>query len=246
MKRTLTLALAFVLALGMIGGPALADNGYEFPSTNEQNREQGGPHVNFDDAGIGEVTLEFVMPHDYLACFEYRTDGDTSQAIDDEHFNPWLDDDLYPFFCIEDGTVTDAFEVDEYVEIRLAFGAERDWDFDWTTFEAAPPPPESLGAIQRDAQPSEVDNIRVSDEWWVVEHEVDAAEVEQIWWYEGGTFYDVTQPQEDRPVVSDLWIDERDAGNITVFYKMNDDEWLYLAPRFNGRGDLVQVNGIRP
>jgi hypothetical protein len=202
--------------------------------------------VNFIEASIGEVTLEFVMPHDYPACFEYRRDGDTSEAIDDEHYNPWLDDDLYPFVCLQGESVTEKFEVDEYVEVRLAFGAERDWDFDWTRIDAAPAPPESYGEIRRDARASTVEDIRVSGEYWVVEHEVDATEVEQIWWYEDGTFYDVTQPQEGHPPVSDRWFNQRDAGNVTVFYKLEDGEWLYLAPRVSGGGDLIRVNGVRP
>ena len=254
MRKALTAGLALVLALGLASTSALA---YDFPSTNEKNKNQevpgregqDAPYVEFIEARVGEVDLEFVNNTNSLAFFEYREDGQkvgttSHPVVTDDVIHPGVSvdgrDEDYPV------TVIKTFKVDQKVEIRLALGGERDWDFDWTAFAAAPAPPESLGAIQRNARASEVHNIRISGEYWVVEHEVDAKEVEQIWWYENNEFHDVTQPQEDRPEVSDLWINERDAGNITIFYLMNDDEWLYLAPRFNGRGDLVQVNGFRP
>jgi hypothetical protein len=53
-----------------------------------------------------------------------------------------IDDVIYPGVCV-DGRANPAcpagpeivtFEAKETVEIRLALGGERDWDFDWTTF----------------------------------------------------------------------------------------------------------------
>lgn len=131
MKR-LTVLLAALMALGVAAAPAFG-NGYTYPSTNDANRAAGGPHVNVVDTDIGEVTLEFVNPKSYVVCFEYRTDGDTSQAIDSTNYNPAVDD-LYPFFCMTNDTRQMTFTPDEYVEVRSTFGAERDWDFDWTAF----------------------------------------------------------------------------------------------------------------
>jgi hypothetical protein len=34
--------------------------------------------------------------------------------------------------------VTETFTANSTVEIRLALGGERDWDFDWVTFEVLP------------------------------------------------------------------------------------------------------------
>jgi len=116
---------------------------YVYPSTNADNKNGTnsarpgviGPHVNLVESNVGEVTLEFVMPSAYWACFEYRSDGNTTQAIDPNHYNPWLDDDLYPYICLNNDVAEQTISADEYVEVRLAFGGERDWDFDWTRFD---------------------------------------------------------------------------------------------------------------
>jgi hypothetical protein len=142
-KTVLLLVVAATMSMGLASA-------YEYPSTNELNRDGEnplqsgvGPHVNLVEAGVGYVTLEFVNPRDYWACFEYRTDMDESQAISEDHFNPWLDDALYPYYCLNAGvtgeTRTETFYAQEVVEVRLAFGAERDWDFDWTPFLVVQP-----------------------------------------------------------------------------------------------------------
>ena len=120
---------------------------YDFPSTNEDNKNGTntarpgviGPHVNLVEAGPGYVTLEFNMPESYLACFEYRTDGDASQITDPNgNFNPEIDE-LYPYYCLNGPeTRTETIDCIGYVEIRSVFGGERDWDFDWTRFDALP------------------------------------------------------------------------------------------------------------
>lgn len=133
MKR-LTILLSALMALSVASVPAFA-SGYAYPSTNDANRTAGGPHVNVVDTDFGEVTLEFVNPKSYTVCFEYRTDGDTSQATGNPNYNPAVDD-LYPFLCLNNNSAQQTFTVDEFVEVRSTFGAERDWDFDWTAFSA--------------------------------------------------------------------------------------------------------------
>jgi hypothetical protein len=140
----------------MTAGIAFA---YDYPSTNEWNRDGEnpirsgiGPHVNLISADFDKITLEFVMPYSYWACFEYRSDGDTSQAIDDNHYNPNLDDNLYKYVCLNNETIEKTIEANKYVEVRLAFGGERDWDFDWTSFYVSPGiiSPESGEIIHKD------------------------------------------------------------------------------------------------
>jgi hypothetical protein len=112
---------------------------YDFPSTNGQNRSNGWPHVNQVSTGNCEVTLEFKSPNGILACFEYRVDGEVKTSGTS---HPVVDGDyIYPNICTGSGggntypnARTESFEAAEKVEVRLALGAERDYDFDWTTF----------------------------------------------------------------------------------------------------------------
>jgi hypothetical protein len=145
-KRMLTMMLALLLALGMLAVPALADGDgtYSFPSTNELNREQQvpgrvgqpAPYVDLVTATPSSVTLQFVNPASGLAFFEHRIDGNpvtsgTAHPVVPGSF-------IYPGTAVTSGnTVTRTFEATEQVEIRLALGGERDWDFDWTPFEVA-------------------------------------------------------------------------------------------------------------
>lgn len=107
---------------------------YDFPSTNDQNKANGRQYVEEVDKGVGWVTLNFVQPNSWWACFEYRTDGDTSQATGDPNYNDGIPD-LYPFICLNAESQQQTFNANEYVEIRSVFGAERDDDFDWTRFD---------------------------------------------------------------------------------------------------------------
>lgn len=119
-------------------GVALA---YEFPSTNDQNRTNGHPHVNLVEAGIGYVDLEFVNATNSLAYFEVRIDG---EELTSGTAHPVTGDFIYPGVSVDGRgsadpvVVTERFEADSTVEVRLALGGERDWDFDWVTFAALP------------------------------------------------------------------------------------------------------------
>lgn len=107
------------------------------PSTNEENKVKGWAHVDVSyDVNIGEVKLTFVQPRNFYACFEYRTDGNTSQMIDTENYNTDITDGLYPYVCLPTiGTETITLSADEYVEVRMVFGGETDERFDWTKFD---------------------------------------------------------------------------------------------------------------
>jgi hypothetical protein len=120
--------------------------GYEFPSTNDENRDKGWAHVNLVEARVGSLTLEFVSERGFASCFEYRTDGDTSQATGNPNFNPEIPD-LYPYICINDETIEEDFDANEYVEVRLTFGAEGDERFDWTRFDVLQVDPEGKNQL---------------------------------------------------------------------------------------------------
>jgi hypothetical protein len=131
-----------------------------FPaSTNELNRDQlvpsregqDAPFVVFAEIDVGRVTLHFVNNTNSLAFFEYRIDGETvgtnpHPVVSTGFVHPTtgetalLDDVIHPGVSLDGRGIADpvettrTFTAEETVEIRLALGGERDWDFDWTTF----------------------------------------------------------------------------------------------------------------
>ncbi len=141
------MSLVLIFGFAGVANAALYPSNEVTPSTNDINRTNGWAHVNQISVGIGEVTLEFVQPRNFYAGFEYRTDGDTSQVINEVH---WLEFygvvpagalQLYPSFDLATaGTQTHTIYANEYVEVRMMFGAEGDERFDWTRFDVLPVP----------------------------------------------------------------------------------------------------------
>lgn len=129
------MAIVAFLALSLLAIPALASS--HAPSDNDTNRTNGWAHVNVT-AGIGDATLEFVSTRAFASCFEYRTDGDTTQKIADDNYNAAVTDGLYPFECVNNSTEVITLEADAYVEVRMVFGAESDERFEWTRFDVLP------------------------------------------------------------------------------------------------------------
>lgn len=158
--RTHTAAglVAALAALTMIvvpaGSASAAD--YVFPSTNDANREAGLPHVDEVSDTPSSVTLEFVNPTNALAFFEYRIDGATVGSTP----HPVVTGDvIHPGVCVEGivdfappcepDVITRTFPATATVEVRLALGGERDWDFDWTTFDVGANDPTSKEDCKR-------------------------------------------------------------------------------------------------
>ncbi|MCC5905123.1 MAG: hypothetical protein JJU13_02870 [Balneolaceae bacterium] len=151
MKLTGMLAIAGLIALGCdssvtnhdVDSQSLLENevAQEFstsevtPSTNEQNKENDWSHFVVDDVRVGEVDITFNQPRSFAACFEYRIDGE-EPTYEQDNFNTDIDDGLWSFICLGDAYDRDTYqmtlEANEYVEIRMVFGAERDERFDWT------------------------------------------------------------------------------------------------------------------
>ena len=140
--RTRTAVALATVAVGLLmaTGSAAA---YVFPSTNDANRDAGRPHVNLVEAGPGTVTLEFVNDTNSLAFFEYRLDGATVGTT----AHPVVTGDvIHPGVCVdgrsapscEPGPIRETFSAAVTVDVRLALGGERDWDFDWTPFAVGP------------------------------------------------------------------------------------------------------------
>ena len=137
--KKLSVLLFVLLSLLMTVAMVAAEVNSVTPSTNDINRTNGWAHFNVLDTRIGEADVEFVSTRSFLSCFEYRADGDTSQSIG-TNYNPAISDGLYPFKCINNSTSTVTIEANEYIEIRMVFGAETDERFDWTRVDVVTDP----------------------------------------------------------------------------------------------------------
>lgn len=132
-----------------ITGDALPANpfGWTPNSTNALNyadlapgREgQGAPYVILNSTAVGSVFLDFInFGNNGLAYFETRIDGIATGAS----AHPVVTGDTIH----SGGTAVSAntsvigkqFFAENYVDIRLALGGERDYDFDWVRFEVEP------------------------------------------------------------------------------------------------------------
>lgn len=105
------------------------------PSTNEANEAEGWAHViwNSDDAGVGEAPLKLISTRNFYSCFEYRIDGES--ALDGrDNPNSDISDGLWPYECVFNSSATLDLVAENYVDVRMVFGAEEDERFDWTRF----------------------------------------------------------------------------------------------------------------
>jgi hypothetical protein len=142
-RRTLTGICAGVLVAALVATVAVA---YSFPSTNAANRAADHPYVMKWKRTPGTVRLKFVNNTNSQAYFEYRIDGKKVGAVP----HPVVDGSvIYPGVCVDGradpicspGPVYRTFKAKKTVEVRLALGGERDWDFNWTTFKVGPKKP---------------------------------------------------------------------------------------------------------
>jgi hypothetical protein len=109
-----------------------------------------GPSVTTVDNGSGSVTLNFTAggpaTDSFQSCFEYVTDGNVPQqrlmtgGVFRTNYLPTLTDGLFPFVCVGDGQPHSAsvtLNGISLVQVRMSFGAEGDYRFDWTSFSVA-------------------------------------------------------------------------------------------------------------
>jgi hypothetical protein len=134
MKKIISYVFALALMFS-ISGVSYADINSVTPSTNDANKAKGWAYVEQTYKGEGITTLKFVSTRSFYSCFEYRTDGDVSQKISDDNYNPDVTDGLYPYFCQNNNSREVSINAKYYVEVRMVFGAERDERFDWTKFD---------------------------------------------------------------------------------------------------------------
>lgn len=114
------------------------------PNTNEENDTENLPHVELVSATATSVTLDFVNDTNSLAFFEFRIDGEKDNC---RNPHPVITGDvIYPGVSVDSRgiptpvVVQRTFDANEFVEVRLALGGERDWDWSrdhgsgWTQF----------------------------------------------------------------------------------------------------------------
>jgi len=138
-KLVASIAMTAILVLGSVAAASAAVNAVT-PSTNDINRTNGWAHVDQLSEGVGTTDLQFISTRPFYSCFEYRTDGDTSQRIGVSNYNLAVTDGLYPYFCQNNNSSTHTIIATSYVEVRMVFGAETDERFDWTRFDVIPLP----------------------------------------------------------------------------------------------------------
>ena len=134
-------ALVAVILLSVLASAGAVINSVT-PSTNDVNRSNGWAHVNQISQGVGTTDLQFVSTRTFYSCFEYRTDGDTSQVKTENggnNYNTSITDGLYPYTCRNNNSITKTITANGYVEVRMVFGAETDERFNWTRFDVLPP-----------------------------------------------------------------------------------------------------------
>jgi hypothetical protein len=147
-RKLFSSAMALSLAALMIGTATPASALVTpTPSTNDINRTNGWAHVDQLSKGIGTTDLKFISTRAFYSCFEYRTDGNTSQILAENggvNYNTEVTDGLYPYKCKNNTSSTYTIAANAYVEVRMVFGAEKDERFDWTRFDVLPKPDASF------------------------------------------------------------------------------------------------------
>jgi hypothetical protein len=132
--------MLFVVALAAMG-TAFADQNPITPSTNDLNRDSGiKAYFEVVDVGPGYAEFEFINQNNYTSCFEFRSDGDAGQTIDDTNPNEFIGDGLYPYVCLNLSGQMETRDVyaKKYIEVRMVFGSESDDRFDWTRVNVDP------------------------------------------------------------------------------------------------------------
>lgn len=101
---------------------------------------QGAPYVLFNSSTLGSVTLDFYnLGNNGLAFFETRIDGiDTGTSAHPVVGGDTIHTGGTAVTTLAGSVIGKTFSASNYVDIRLALGGERDYDFDWVRFEVAP------------------------------------------------------------------------------------------------------------
>lgn len=161
MKKIFLLICIFAFAFG--ANFSLAEVNSVTPSTNDANRDKGWAHVNLVDADYDSITLQFVSTRSFWSCFEYRIDNEENTVIGS---NPNLDilDGRWTQVCVNNSQTERIIQADEFVEVRMVYGAENDERFDWTRFDVLPEPGMIISPTEgQEVQEGEMLNLEAKD-----------------------------------------------------------------------------------
>lgn len=162
LKRTHIIAISLALVLStispiMFSQKAAAATLDPFPSTNAQNKASGHQYVELVSRTTSSVTINFVNPTPLNQWLEVRVDNAAPSsnpnpnpcrigveplaiACDGKRYLA-ADDHTYPSKMVAPGSSSSqTYAANSNVAVRVTFGGERDWDFDWTTFAVAVAP----------------------------------------------------------------------------------------------------------
>lgn len=132
MKKLFSLFTAFAV-LTFFAIPALAEVNSITPSTNDINRTNGWAHVDQLSKDVGTMDLKFISTRTFWSCFEYRIDNESNTVVGSNP-NPLITDGRWTQICVNNSESTKTILADEYVDVRMVYGAETDERFDWTRF----------------------------------------------------------------------------------------------------------------
>ncbi len=133
MKRLFSLFMALA-ALAFVAIPVYAAVNVVTPSTNDINRTNSWAHVDQLSQGIGTMDLKFISTRAFWSCFEYRIDNEPN-TVTGSNPNPGVTDGRWTQVCVNNSQTTKTIEANEYVDVRMVYGAETDERFDWTRFD---------------------------------------------------------------------------------------------------------------
>src|SRR5690606_12881357 len=144
------------VAISML--PAQAATLDPFPSTNDLNKSASNPHVNLLSRTTNSVTLEYVNTHASKdVWFEVRVDNAAQTGTDQWGICTTEADPLHSScnglryleygeaswpsnHVAANSTESITYPATDNVSVRMSFGPERDWDFDWVTFSVLEAP----------------------------------------------------------------------------------------------------------
>ena len=118
-------------------------NALNFASQAPTRVGQAAPYVLLNSSTLGSVTLDFFAGSGGQSRFEIRIDGVATGAAlhpivigDTVHAGPNVHENNVTFPSYLQNT----YNASQYVDVRLALGGERDFDFNWTRFEVTAVP----------------------------------------------------------------------------------------------------------
>ncbi len=102
-------------------------------------------------------------------------------------------------------------------------------------------------SLRSRSTPVEVTVTEVGD-WYRIEHNLNAAAADTVW-NEPVKYANDNRMASGVDTFNSLWLygpthESGHKGTVTVYYE-SEGNWQHITARFTGKGELVQVNGVR-